>query len=147
MLIQVIILDIAATNPSTLAQVILIDPKMGVDYSAIERLPHVVGGIVINQASASRSLNDWWVEMDHRCELFRSNGVRDFRSFNAAKPSSERLPLLFLVHDGLRSGCLRILQGCGGASAPEFEHRRQFDTHYVGLEVCLRTTAICVIDV
>ncbi|SDD08328.1 DNA segregation ATPase FtsK/SpoIIIE, S-DNA-T family [Bradyrhizobium brasilense] len=98
-LIQAMILDIAATNPSTLAQVILIDPKMGVDYSAIERLPHVVGGIVIDQARAQMELERLVAEMDRRYELFRSNGVRDLRSFNAAKPSSERLPLLFLIHD------------------------------------------------
>jgi S-DNA-T family DNA segregation ATPase FtsK/SpoIIIE len=98
-LIQAIILDIAATNPSTLAQVVLIDPKMGVDYSAIERLPHVVGGIVIDQVRAQTELERLVAEMDRRYELFRSNGVRDLRSFNASKPTGERLPLLFLVHD------------------------------------------------
>lgn len=98
-LIQAIILDIAATNLSTLAQVVLIDPKMGVDYSAIERLPHIVGGIVIDQARAQRELERLVTEMDHRYELFRSSGARDLRSFNASKPTAERLPLLFLVHD------------------------------------------------
>ncbi|WP_316162454.1 FtsK/SpoIIIE domain-containing protein [Bradyrhizobium sp. SZCCHNRI20481] len=98
-LIQAIILDIAATNPSTLAQIVLIDPKMGVDYSAVERLPHVRGGIVVDQARAQEELETLVAEMDRRYELFRSQGVRDLRSFNAAKPASERLPLVFLVHD------------------------------------------------
>jgi len=51
-LIQAIVLDIATTNPSTLAQIVLIDPKMGVDYSSIERLPHIRGSIVVAQAKA-----------------------------------------------------------------------------------------------
>lgn len=38
-LIQALLLDIAATNPSALAHIHLIDPKMGVDYAAIERSP------------------------------------------------------------------------------------------------------------
>lgn len=98
-LIQAIILDIAATNPSSLAQIILIDPKMGVDYAAIERLPHIHGGIVIDQGRAQIELESLVAEMERRYELFRSNAARDLRSFNAAKPAAERLPLLFLVHD------------------------------------------------
>lgn len=98
-LIQAIILDIAATNPSALAQIVLIDPKMGVDYSAVERLPHIRGGIVVDQTRAQDELEALVAEMDRRYELFRSQGVRDLRSFNAAKPASERLPILFLVHD------------------------------------------------
>jgi S-DNA-T family DNA segregation ATPase FtsK/SpoIIIE len=98
-LIQAIILDIAATNPSSLAQIILIDPKMGVDYAAIERLPHIHGGIVIDQGRAQTELESLVAEMERRYELFRANGARDLRSFNASKPAPERLPLLFLVHD------------------------------------------------
>ena len=48
-LIQGLILDIAATNSSALVQIILIDPKMGVDYAAVERLPHIPGGIIVDQ--------------------------------------------------------------------------------------------------
>lgn len=98
-LIQAIILDIAATNPSSLAKIILIDPKMGVDYAAIERLPHIQGGIVIDQGRAQTELERLIDEMERRYELFRSSGARDLRSFNASRPAAERLPLLFLVHD------------------------------------------------
>ena len=48
-LIQVVLLDIAATNPSTLAKIILIDPKMGVDYTALDRLPHLREPIVVGK--------------------------------------------------------------------------------------------------
>jgi S-DNA-T family DNA segregation ATPase FtsK/SpoIIIE len=98
-LIQCLILDIAATNPSSLAKIILIDPKMGVDYAAVERLPHVEGGIIVDQARATEVLETLVVEMDRRYELFKQHGVRDLKSFNAGKPPGERLPTLFLVHD------------------------------------------------
>ncbi len=98
-LIQCLILDIAATNPSSLAQIILIDPKMGVDYSALERLPHIQGGIVIDQTRAQSELERLVVEMDRRYEIFRAKGVRDLRTYNTAVPPQDQLPMLFLVHD------------------------------------------------
>jgi DNA segregation ATPase FtsK/SpoIIIE, S-DNA-T family len=56
-LIQSLLLDIAATNPKSLAQIALIDPKMGVDYSALEALPHThrhYSGASNNSASGTR---------------------------------------------------------------------------------------------
>lgn len=98
-LIQALILDIAATNPSALVHIHLIDPKMGVDYSAIERLPHVKGGIVIDQPTAIETMEGLVIEMDRRYELFRENGARDIRSFNIKAAPEARLPMKFLVHD------------------------------------------------
>lgn len=98
-LIQGLILDIAATNPSALAQIILIDPKMGVDYAAVERLPHIPGGIVVDQTRAKNELERLVGEMERRYELFRSQGVRDLRAFNVAASPADRLPMLFLIHD------------------------------------------------
>ena len=98
-LIQGLILDIAATNSSALAQIILIDPKMGVDYAAVERLPHIPGGIVVDQTRATEELERLVGEMERRYELFRASGVRDLRAFNVAAAPRKRLPMLFLVHD------------------------------------------------
>jgi S-DNA-T family DNA segregation ATPase FtsK/SpoIIIE len=98
-LLQAISLDIAATNPSTMAQIILIDPKMGVDYAAIERLPHIRGGIVVEQQRATEELERLVGEMERRYELFRKQGVRDLKAYNVAVPARNRLPMLFLVHD------------------------------------------------
>lgn len=98
-LIQGLILDIAATNPSALAQIYLIDPKMGVDYSAVGRLPHVQGGIVVEQAKAMEVMEHLVAEMDRRYELFRAHGVRNLAAYNVAVPAVNRLPMLFLVHD------------------------------------------------
>ena len=98
-LMQALILDIAATNSISLAQVYLIDPKMGVDYAALERLPHVQGGVIVDQARAIAVLDALIAEMDRRYELFRSRGARDLKAFNAGATPIERLPLLFLIHD------------------------------------------------
>ncbi len=98
-LIVSLILDIAATNPSDLAQIVLIDPKMGVDYSALERLPHIQGGIIVDQETATAQLERLVEEMDRRYELFRKRGVRDLRSYNVAAAPGDRLPTIFLVHD------------------------------------------------
>lgn len=98
-LIQALLLDIAATNPSDLAHIYLIDPKMGVDYAAIERLPHLQGGVIVDQTRAVDVMEGLVAEMERRYELFRSKGARDIRAFNAKVEAGERLPYIFLVHD------------------------------------------------
>jgi len=98
-LIQALLLDIAATNPSALAHIHLIDPKMGVDYAAIERLPHLQGGVIVSQDQAMGVMESLIAEMERRYELFRTNGARDVRTFNAKVASQDRLPLKFLIHD------------------------------------------------
>ncbi|MBV5269255.1 MAG: DNA translocase FtsK, partial [Afipia sp.] len=98
-LIQALLLDIAATNSSQLAHIYLIDPKMGVDYAAVERLPHLQGGVIVDQARAVEVMEGLVAEMERRYELFRAHGARDIRSFNTKAAPSERLPYVFLVHD------------------------------------------------
>ena len=98
-LIQALLLDIAATNPSALAHIYLIDPKMGVDYAAVERLPHLQGGVIVDQARAVEVMEGLVAEMERRYELFRANGARDIRAFNTKVSEAERLPYVFLVHD------------------------------------------------
>lgn len=98
-LIQAILLDIAATNPKDLAQIILIDPKMGVDYSALEDLPHMRERIVTTRERATEVLAGLIDEMENRYRLFASARARDLTTYNAKSTLEERLPMLFLVHD------------------------------------------------
>jgi len=98
-LIQALLLDIAATNPSDLAHIYLIDPKMGVDYAAIERLPHLQGGVIVDQTRAVEVMEALVAEMESRYELFRANGARDIRAYNTKVTPADRLPYVFLVHD------------------------------------------------
>jgi S-DNA-T family DNA segregation ATPase FtsK/SpoIIIE len=98
-LIQAIMLDIAATNPKELAQIILIDPKMGVDYSALEELPHMREKIVTTREKATEVLTGLVDEMERRYTLFAASRARDLSTFNAKNPVESRLPMMFLVHD------------------------------------------------
>lgn len=98
-LIQALLLDIAATNPSALTHIHLIDPKMGVDYAAVERLPHLQGGVIVDQVRAVEVMEGLVAEMERRYELFRTHGARDIRAFNTKADKAQRLPLIFLVHD------------------------------------------------
>src|SRR3546814_21085725 len=79
-LIQALLLDIAATNPSALAHIYLIDPKMGVDYASIERLPHLQNGVIVDQVRAVEAMEGLVKEMEQRYELFRTHGARGLRA-------------------------------------------------------------------
>lgn len=98
-LIQALLLDIAATNASRLTRIHLIDPKMGVDYAAVERLPHLQGGVVVDQTRATEVMEGLVAEMERRYDLFRQRGARDIRSYNEKVDKGEQLPWTFLVHD------------------------------------------------
>jgi S-DNA-T family DNA segregation ATPase FtsK/SpoIIIE len=98
-LIQNLLLDIAATNDCQSAQIILIDPKQGADYLDLSELPHIQRGIIVTQQGAQEAF-DWAVaEMHRRNELFRSSGVADLPRFNAQAPPEERQPRIWLFHD------------------------------------------------
>ena len=96
-LIQNIILGIAATNRPDQARIILIDPKSGVDYFAFENLPHLDGPIIDVEAQALAKLDEVVAEMQRRYTLFKEARVSNVAAYN--KAASEPLPLLWLVHD------------------------------------------------
>jgi len=98
-LIQAMILDIAATNPPSLAQMVMIDPKMGVDYAALEDLPHMREKIVTTKERSREILEGLVEEMEGRYRMFASARARDLPTFNAKAPPEGRLPMVFLIHD------------------------------------------------
>jgi S-DNA-T family DNA segregation ATPase FtsK/SpoIIIE len=99
-LVQNIILSIAATNTPDQAQMIIIDPKQGVDYFALEPLPHVKGGaIIVEQEAALEELNQLVEEMESRYRRFREARVPSLSRYNARVAPEQRLPVIWLVHD------------------------------------------------
>jgi S-DNA-T family DNA segregation ATPase FtsK/SpoIIIE len=98
-LMQNIILSIAATNRPEDARIILIDPKQGVDYFAFEGLPHLDGGIIDRQEDALARINALVAEMDIRYGRLRQARVPNLRSYNARVTPEERIPSLWLIHD------------------------------------------------
>lgn len=98
-LIQAILLDIAATNSKDLAHIVLVDPKMGVDYAALEALPHMREPIITTRERAAEVLASLVEEMESRYRTFASARARDLATYNAKSPPELRLPMIFLVHD------------------------------------------------
>ncbi|MWC31081.1 FtsK/SpoIIIE domain-containing protein [Paenibacillus sp. MMS18-CY102] len=98
-LLQNLILDICVTNRKDLAHIYLIDPKYGVDYMHLAELPHLVEGIVDDQNKATQILEDLVVEMNDRYQKFKELKVNNLKDFNAKVSDSEKLPLIFLIHD------------------------------------------------
>lgn len=98
-LIQALLLDIAATNSKELAQIILIDPKMGVDYAPLADLPHMREEIVTTKERASEVLGALVEEMEDRYRAFAKARARDLPTYNSKVSAEERLPMVFLVHD------------------------------------------------
>ena len=98
-LMQNIILGVAATNTPRQARVVLIDPKQGVDYYQFEHLPHLKGGIIDDQERASQELEALVAEMDARYTKLRSARVMNLTAYNQKVPEHERIPVIWLVHD------------------------------------------------
>jgi len=98
-LMQNILLSIACTNTPEQARILLIDPKLGVDYFAFEGLPHLLEGVIDNQQAAISSLNQLVSEMDRRYKVLKENKVANIFDLNAKAELSERLPFLWVIHD------------------------------------------------
>lgn len=98
-LMQNIILGIAATNTPEQAKIVLIDPKQGVDYFAFDMLPHIDGGVISDQLSATQRLEELVAEMDRRYTLFKETRVSNLGAYNAKVSANERLPVIWLIHD------------------------------------------------
>ena len=98
-LMQNIILGIAATNTPAQAEIILIDPKQGVDYFPFEGLPHLQKGIVDQQDKALEMLRALVEEMESRYTRFRALRVSNLDAFNERVQQADRLPYLWLIHD------------------------------------------------
>jgi S-DNA-T family DNA segregation ATPase FtsK/SpoIIIE len=98
-LMQNIILAIAATNTPAQARILLIDPKQGVDYFPFENLPHLAGQLIVDPADASSRLDQLVTEMDSRYSRFRAARSQNLSQFNEKVAEAERLPVLWVVHD------------------------------------------------
>lgn len=99
-LMQNMVLSIAATRPPAEAHIFLIDPKFGVDYRPLDLLPHVeLGsqGIIDSPQPALEMLESLVDEMNRRYQLFKEAKVKDCQSFRRA--TSEALPTLWVIHD------------------------------------------------
>ena len=99
-LMQNIILGIAATNSPAQARITLIDPKLGVDYFEFEGLPHLTDGIIDEQGVALQRLRALVDEMDSRYrDRFKPARAANLAAYNAKVAVEDRLPFIWLIHD------------------------------------------------
>lgn len=99
-LVQNLILTIAATRSPTEAHIYLIDPKFGVDYRPLDELPHVragSNGIIDDPVIAVQTLEALVGEMNRRYELFKEAKVPNILAYR--KATGKPLPTLWVVHD------------------------------------------------
>lgn len=98
-LIQNLLLDLAKKNDPATVRVTIIDPKMGVDYFPLEKLPHLTEPVVTAQDRALQVLQSLVDEMERRYRLFGGPRVNKLASYNEKVAPAERLPWIVLVHD------------------------------------------------
>ena len=120
-LVQNIILGIAATNRPEQARITLIDPKAGVDYFAFEALPHLDGPIIDQEEEALVRLDTLVAEMQRRYSLFKASRVSNVTAYN--KVATDPLPLIWLIHD-------------------EFADWMQLDSYRAGVEAAVNRLGV-----
>ncbi len=98
-LMQNIVLGIACTNTPEQAKIVLIDPKLGVDYFAFEGMPHLQDGIIDDQDKAIAKLEELVGEMNRRYAVLKANKVANIFDLNKKPDATERLPFLWIIHD------------------------------------------------
>jgi S-DNA-T family DNA segregation ATPase FtsK/SpoIIIE len=98
-LLRNLLLDVCSFNSPEEAKIYLIDPKSGVDYFALEDLPHLAEGIIDDRFKAIEVLEGLVANMDRRYSRFRQVKVSDLMTYNAKVDTGERMPVLLAVHD------------------------------------------------
>ena len=100
-LVQCLLLDICATNSPDHARIRMIDPKFGIDYGWLRRMPHLDGELITTQDQAVGVLEELVEEMERRYHLLAKEGVSKLSKYNEKVKPSERLPRIWLFHDEL----------------------------------------------
>ena len=102
-LTQGFLLQLVAFNDPKNVELVLVDPKKGVDFVWLEGVPHMREEIVTERQQAQKAFGRLVHEMDRRYDLFRKEGVADIARYNSRVKPNDRLPRTFLVHDELGS--------------------------------------------
>jgi len=100
-LVQCLLLDICATNAPISARIQMIDPKAGIDFPWLRRMPHLDGDLITDREAAIKALETLVAEMEHRNRLLAEAGVTKLSHYNRKVAPAERLPRIWLFHDEL----------------------------------------------
>lgn len=100
-LVQCLLLDICATNSPESARIRMIDPKAGIDFPWLRRMPHLDGDLITTREEAVETLAELVEEMERRNRLLADAGVTKLANYNKKVAPAERLPRIWLFHDEL----------------------------------------------
>ncbi|WP_279357269.1 FtsK/SpoIIIE domain-containing protein [Methylobacterium indicum] len=94
-----LILDICAFNAPGLVDLHLIDPKQGVDYAWVRRLPHLKRGIVVTKEAALELLRELVSEMEHRYGRLQAAECSNIDQYNRGNRPTGPMPRVIVFFD------------------------------------------------
>ena len=94
-----LILDICAFNAPGMVELHLIDPKRGVDYAWVRRLPHLKGGIVDTKDAALDLLRDLVGEMERRYVRLGEAECANIDQYNRSPRQGGPMPRIVVFFD------------------------------------------------
>ena len=100
-LIQGILLQLIAFNDPEQAELIVVDPKKGVDFMWLEGAPQMKGPIVTEMSAAKAILEDLVLQMEARYDRIAAIGAANITEHNLKVAPEQRMSRIFLVHDEL----------------------------------------------
>jgi DNA segregation ATPase FtsK/SpoIIIE, S-DNA-T family len=100
-LTQGILLQLIAFNDPEQAELIVVDPKKGVDFTWLEGAPQMKAPIVTEMGAAKAILEDLVVQMDARYDKLAAAGAANIAEYNRKVAPEQRMSRIFLVHDEL----------------------------------------------
>lgn len=100
-LVQLLLLDICATNSPENARIKMIDPKAGTDFPWLRKMPHLDGNLITDQGEAVTALEELVEEMERRNSLLAESGVTKLSQYNQKVSKEQVLPRVWLFHDEL----------------------------------------------
>jgi DNA segregation ATPase FtsK/SpoIIIE, S-DNA-T family len=105
-LMQNLILSVAATRPPSESKIFLIDPKSGVDYMTLQSLPHIMagsGGVIDTQNASLECFAEAVEEMEKRLQLMKKasielkKGIPNILAYR--EHTGEPMPTWWMIHD------------------------------------------------
>lgn len=100
-LTQSLLLQIIAFNDPQHAELILVDPKQGVDFGWLDGAPQMKRPIITTVEDAQAAFDKLVDVMDARYQLFADAKAKNIGAYNRKVPPEQRMSRIFLVHDEL----------------------------------------------
>ncbi|MBO7071982.1 MAG: hypothetical protein J6V89_00405, partial [Acetobacter sp.] len=100
-LTQGILLPLITLHSPRDIELIVIDPKQGVDFTWLKNAPQMKQHIITKKEDAKSLFEELTHIMDDRYRTFESSSADNITTYNRHVPTKKRLPRIFVVHDEL----------------------------------------------